>query len=171
MRWSLLLRNELYTPRKISADYCKSERTITEDSRKNWRRPVDGKTRQSRSANRGVLWTRLTARAGHARAVGCKRGVGREEGTQCHPKIEGEKEGSCARTRAWARGEGGCRTRRRLDAISVDIYLLQHEKVTRKRRWYVKEKSHRSEGQSVQTEDDRMPTLFSIRSFRGSKWK
>lgn len=45
-----------------------------------------------------------------------------------------------ARTRARARGEGGCRTRRRLDAVSVDIYLLQHEKVARKRRWYAKEK-------------------------------
>jgi len=32
-----------------------------------------------------------------------------------------------------------------------------------------RKKSHRSERQSVQTEDDRMPTLFSIRSFRGSK--
>lgn len=73
----------------------KSERTITEKSRKNWRRSVGGKTRQGRSANRGVLWTRLTARAGHSRVVGCKRGTGGEEGTQCHPKIEGEKEGGC----------------------------------------------------------------------------
>lgn len=49
------------------------------------------------------------------------------------------------RERGWLRereheGEGGCRTRRRLDAVSVDIYLLQHEKVAGKRRWYAKEK-------------------------------
>lgn len=33
------------------------------------------------------------------------------------------------------------------------------------------QRSHRGEGQSVQTEDDRMSTLSSIRSSRGSKWK
>lgn len=78
------------------------------------------KTLQGRSANRGVLWTRLTARAGHGRVVGTEgaKGVslGEEVGAQCHPKIEGEKEGGCGNE-----GEGGRRTRRRLDAVSVGI--------------------------------------------------
>lgn len=48
--------------------------------RKNRRRSAGRKTRQGRSANRGVLWTRLTAQAGHGRAAGCKRSVGGERG-------------------------------------------------------------------------------------------
>lgn len=67
--------------------------------------PFDEKARQCRSANRGVLWTRLTARAGHGRAVGTEGAKGVSVGRNATPKIEGEKEGEAAGTRArgWER--------------------------------------------------------------------
>lgn len=84
------------------------------------------KTRQGRSANRGVLWTRLTARAGHgrvvrtegAKGVSLKREMGR--GGAMPPQDRGRERGKLCGNE----GEGGRRMRRRLDAVSVDIHLL-----------------------------------------------
>lgn len=98
------------------------------------------KTRQGRSANRGVLWTRLTARAGHGRAVGCKMGVGREGGTQCHPKIEGEKEGGCENESKSARRGRVSDAPPPWRCFRGYLPSTEHKKVVRKRRWYAKEK-------------------------------
>lgn len=151
---------------------CRSERTIMNERLAISRRTRRGKLAKAEvriAESSGLDWRHERATAGSLGTEGAKGvSLGEEVGAQCHPKIEGEKEGGRGNE-----GEGGCRTRRRLDAVSVGIHLLCKIREKRKSRENEGYRWMREKGITPRRtgEDDRMATLSSIPSFRASKWK